>query len=386
MTLLATTPVFKEREFYVPRFELFIGDSPERGSLLHDVMQVSYKDSVESIDTFELTINNWDAENRRFRHHDSTKLNPGQRVRLHMGYLDDKDGLRMMMQGVITEMTPTFPASGQPTLKVTGQNILNSFCKERRSESYKKDEATASKVANRICSHLGVQFRNDTTHRHHEISHEHLIQDNQFDILFLLKLARSEGYEIVIEEPLGKGQPMLRFTGAGEKVRAVYELRYGATLTEFQPTLSTSKQVSSVTVNGWDEAKGEAIKVNVGQSSLKSSQALESKLMPGSQNPVAKRKEVLTNEPVRNAQAAHALAVARLATINQELVTGNGSVIGIPELRSGSQIYLWGLGRRFSGRYFVTGTTHSIGMSGYTTQFECRLEELEKDPHEERRP
>ena len=42
MTTLVSTPIFIGREFYVPRFELFIGDSPERGALLHDVMQVSY--------------------------------------------------------------------------------------------------------------------------------------------------------------------------------------------------------------------------------------------------------------------------------------------------------------------------------------------------------
>lgn len=383
MTALVTTPIFKQREFYVPRFELFIGDAPERGALLHDVMQVTYKDSVENIDTFELTINNWDAEKRRFKHHDSTKLNPQQHVRLHMGYLDDKAGLRMMLQGVITEMTPSFPASGQPTLKVTGQNILNSFCKERRSTSYKEQEATASKVAAKICGQLGVQFRNDTTHKANEVAHPHLIQNNQFDILFLANLARQEGYDIVIEEPKAKGQPTLRFVRSGETARTVYELRYGATLTEFQPTLSTAKQVSSVTVNGWDEAKGEAIQVTAGQEALPAGQRVKAKVLPGTEQAVADRKEVLSKQPVRDRQSAQALAVARLASINQELVTGNGSVIGIPELRAGSQVYLWGLGRRFSGRYFVTGTTHTIGMSGYTTQFECRLEELEQDPHEE---
>jgi phage protein D len=91
---------------------------------------------------------------------------------------------------------------------------------------------------------------------------------------------------------------------------------------------------------------------------------------------------VLSNHPVRDEQTARAMATARLATINQELVNGTGSVPGIPELRAGSQVYLWGLGKRFSGRYFVTGTTHNLGMSGYTTQFECRLEELVADPHE----
>lgn len=381
MTALATIPLFQGRDFYVPRFELFIGDRPERGAILFDVMQVTYKDNVESIDTFELTINNWDEEKRQFKHHDSSQLDPGQRVELHMGYLDDKGGLRTMMQGVITEMSTTFPAAGQPTLKVSGQNILHSFCKERRSEAYQANEATASKVARKICQRLKVDFRNDTSHP--EIAHEHLIQENQFDIIFLMELARLEGYEIVIEEPAPKGpkNTTLRFVQSGDVVRAVYELRYGATLTEFTPILSTAKQVSSISINGWDEAKGQRIKVEVGQGSLNGSHGLKKKLMPGSKNPVEDRKDVLSNLPVRDAQTAHAVATARLQSTNQKVVTGTGSVIGLPELRAGSQVYLWGLGQRFSGRYFVTGTTHTIGMSGYTTQFECQLEELEPDPH-----
>jgi hypothetical protein len=34
------------------------------------------------------------------------------------------------------------------------------------------------------------------------------------------------------------------------------------------------------------------------------------------------------------------------------------------------------VGERYSGRYFVTGTTHSIGEGGYTTEFTCRGEAI----------
>lgn len=385
MTLLAPTPIFRGRQFYVPRFELFLGDQPERGSLLHDVMQVSYKDSLDKIDSFELTINNWDAEKRSFKHHDSSALNPGQRLRLHMGYLDDRAGLQAMLQGVITEMTPTFPAAGQPTLKVVGQNVLHTFCKEPVNHTYKAKETTASNVAKQICQRLGVEFRNDSTHKSQEMEHAHLIQSNQYDIVFLNELARQEGYEIVIEEPASRGgKAILRFLKTSEVVRNIYELRYGSTLTEFQPTLSTSKQVSSVTVNGWDVAKGEAYQVEVNQSGIDSQQALKGRLLPGMKNPVADRKAVLSERTPSDKQTARAMAAAKLASINQELVTGSGSVVGMPELRAGTHVYLWGLGRRFSGRYFITGSTHSIGLSGYTTQFDCRLEELQSDPKEPR--
>lgn len=88
---------------------MFLEDRPVNGSLLHDVMQVTYKDSIDAIDTFELTVNNWDAERRTFKHLDSPLLNPGQKVRLHLGYLDDTrehrvDRLPLMMHGTITDL------------------------------------------------------------------------------------------------------------------------------------------------------------------------------------------------------------------------------------------------------------------------------------------
>jgi phage protein D len=57
------------------------------------------------------------------------------------------------------------------------------------------------------------------------------------------------------------------------------------------------------------------------------------------------------------------------------MVKASGSTVGLPDLRAGSVVMIDGAGKRFSGRYFVTATTHAIGDGGYTTQFECRREE-----------
>ena len=68
------------------------------------------------------------------------------------------------------------------------------------------------------------------------------------------------------------------------------------------------------------------------------------------------------------------LALASLDMIAKEMVKGNGSTIGLPNLRAGSRVDMDGMGERFSGSYFVTATTHAIGDGGYTTNFECRRE------------
>jgi len=69
----------------------------------------------------------------------------------------------------------------------------------------------------------------------------------------------------------------------------------------------------------------------------------------------------------------------------KEMVKASGSTVGLPNLRAGSVLEIRGVGEkspsrpprgRFGGRYFVTQTTHTIADGGYTTQFECRREEL----------
>ena len=61
---MATTTVDifnNHRTFYVPQFQVSIAGKTLKEGLLRDVMQVTYRDSVEEIDSFELVVNNWDA-------------------------------------------------------------------------------------------------------------------------------------------------------------------------------------------------------------------------------------------------------------------------------------------------------------------------------------
>ena len=60
------------------------------------------------------------------------------------------------------------------------------------------------------------------------------------------------------------------------------------------------------------------------------------------------------------------------AIYNQRAMTfirGNAATIGVPGLRSGKVVELKGLGPRFSGKYLVDESTHTISGSGYQTSF-----------------
>ena len=63
-----------------------------------------------------------------------------------------------------------------------------------------------------------------------------------------------------------------------------------------------------------------------------------------------------------------------LCNFRRDLVRGSGATVGLPDLRAGNRIVIRGLGPRFSGSYFVTSSSHTIGPNGYRTTFESRRE------------
>jgi hypothetical protein len=48
--------------FYVPAFELKVQGQGLGEQILRDVTEVTYRDSVDRIDSFEIVVNNWDAD------------------------------------------------------------------------------------------------------------------------------------------------------------------------------------------------------------------------------------------------------------------------------------------------------------------------------------
>ena len=97
-------PIYTEAEtFYVPYFEVKIEGRKLPQDVVRDVMQVTYKDNVEQIDSFDMTVGNWDSEQAQpqpkyeppSRPEYDEIFAPGQKLELWMGYVDN---LRLMQR------------------------------------------------------------------------------------------------------------------------------------------------------------------------------------------------------------------------------------------------------------------------------------------------
>lgn len=361
-------PIYREQDFYVPAFELRLDGRSPGQEVIHDIQQVTYKDSIEELDSFEITIANWDAGRRRLKYSDDELFDPGKKVRLSLGY---RGNMRQVIAGEITSLQPTFPASGAPTLSVSGLNLLHRLRTKQRSQAY--TDRRISGIAQEIGARLGIEVRSGSPTQ--EETHEHLFQDNRYDILFLWEWARRSGYEMFVGEDRSTGDSYLHF-GPSQNLRSVvYELRYGRSLISFQPDLTTANQVGKVTVRGWDARNKRPIEASAERSELDTRGVGAAGRQSVIEQSFNQREEVIVDRPIQGPKEAKTLARETLERIAKDMVKGSGSTVGLPDLRAGSVVQLLGLGDRFSGRHFVTSTTHTLGDGGYTTQFECRREE-----------
>jgi len=360
-------PIYSGQDFYVPAFEVKLDGRPTGQDVIKDILSVSYKDNIMELDSFDIIINNWDADKRAFKYSDSDLFDPGKKLELKMGYYG-KDALRSMLKGEITSLRPSFPNGAGSTLTISGLNILYKLRKESRSQIY--EDKTDTEIAKKIAHDLGIAIAEAKVN---EKPLTYLIQDNQFDINFLMGRARRIGYDLFIKED---GNSTLHFEPSTNVRNLTYRLTYGKSLNEFQPELTTVNQVGKVTVRCWDPVRKEPISYTATRDQLTTKGVGEK----GGQSKIDKsfkdKTEIVATKPVESKAEAEILAKQILENIAKGMVKGTGSIVGLPDIRAGVVLEIDGLGDRFSGRYFVVSTTHTIADSGYTTQFECRREEL----------
>lgn len=399
------TAIYKGRDFYVPAFEVKVGGVDVPMETRRDIIDVKYRDSIDQFDSFDITINNWDEESQNFKYTGPTTgqpdeerrdelFDPGQEIELWMGYYkplaeserrtEDPEPLRLMLAGIITSLSPTFPASGRPTLKISGKNALMKMVTQQETHTYQaqmRDSEIAEEVGRRGNLTLGdmrIPVRTNAEAKGREAPHpEQVLQNNQYDILFLIQLAHQNGYDVVLKQESRNGQPeqFLYFGPSTDDPPVSYLLEWGRSLVDFSPTLTTARQVNQLTVRGWDSQRRQAINVTVNRSNLPTRGLRDDDRLRRIEQGFQARHEIIVDRPFRNEQEARRYALDRLERLSKDMVTARSSTFGTPDLRAGRKIEIRNLGRTFDGQYFLTSTTHAINTNGYLTAFDARLEE-----------
>lgn len=356
--------------YFAPAFKVAIDGASLAADVSKNVTRLSVVSELEDPDHFSLTIAN-PYPDMRWTHSDDAKLfKEGNAITIELGYVDD---LKATFDGEITSINPTFPASGTPTLTVRGYSRLHRLKGSVRTRTFQ--DATDKQIAETIAEEAGLTPECEDL----GTTHPYVIQSNQTDLVFLRARALSIRFELLVE---GK---TLIFRKPKEDEAKVCTLVWGhpresfapgaqvVPLKSFNPTMNTMGPVNQVEVRGYDLRKKQGI---VGRAGSGDEETAMGGGETGADTAAAafgrSRVEVEVATPVASQEEADQRA---RAIYNQRLsgfVTGSASTFGVPDLRAGRKVEIKGVGTRFSGEYYVTQSTHTLGSGGYVTNFNVR--------------
>jgi hypothetical protein len=150
-------------------------------------------------------------------------------------------------------------------------------------------------------------------------------------------------------------------------------LRYGHSLLELTPKVSTVGQVAKVSARVWQPSIRLELTVSVGYDWDR--QSLEIEVTPGFGLPLGGPSSgvLLVDEPISPANAARVVLGRLLPTLNRRL-TARGACVGNATVRVGHVLRIEGVGETYGGLWRVTSVTHRLDGSGWRTEFDARKE------------
>lgn len=352
---------------YAPDFLITLGDTKLRHGVSIEVISLSITESYGKADSFTFTISDRHPERGRFAGGpellwiDNQGFDEGEEVTIEMGYINDRS---LTLVGEITAVSPSFPESGVPTLSVRGFSLLNRLQRIHRREPF--ESTTDSGIANEIAKATNLTPEVDPTDAKHSLFAPN--GASYSDIL--LKRARRIGFEVAV-----KGRSLyFQLPRYIDDPTPKWTIEWGKDLLNFTPTVNTNNMVTDVIVRGSQTSQGGDKSPIVGMASA-GNERVKMGARTGPEIVKAEygeNKVLLKEHDLVDQTEANLIALAHLETAALEFISGRGSTIGNPQLLARQVVELKGLGRRFSGRYYVVSTTHTISANGYRTDFEVK--------------
>jgi phage protein D len=360
-----------DTSYYAPDFKLLVEGEELNVDTRGDVLDIKVVMDMDNLTSFELTINNWDDEEFAFKHSDGPTFDPGKRVHVKLGYADK---LVSMVTGKITTLTPRFPESGQPTLGVSGLDGMVLLRNRKPVASDRRQWVNLAdwEIVEQIAARNRLRFEATKEGEKRDL----VVQRNLDDAQFVMERARRIDFDCFVSTDPLSGKSTLHFerpTDARDKMASqFFSFEWGSSLIQFSPTLTTARQVSKVVVRGWDPKAKKKIEGTASKADLPSTPKGGKSGPEIVESQFGDKHDVVVDAPVNSKEEADALAKSLLLKRAYDYITGSGQCIGLPDLRPGNNVELTGLGRRFSGTYYVKKVEHTFGSNGYHTQFDVR--------------
>jgi phage protein D len=338
-----------------PRYEVAVEGQDVSKDISADALSVSFEDHATDADMATLVL-----ANPGNRWTDATLFEQGNILELAIGY---GHALTPVFKGPITRPEPTFPEDGVPTLTLRAYDLSHPMRRDEEKKATTWQEITDSDLAKQISRKHGIP---ELDIEETKLVIPYVAQGNETDWAFLKRRAERIGFEVFVE------RDTFHFHAPRDSLTQIPgALEYRKNLRSFEVRLSIEKQVTKVVVKGWDaENKEPIVAIASGEDTVRSvlGKKAASDFVKADFGEGAK---ILHDLVPRTMKEAEELARAYLKRSEYTLLQGSGSVVGDPVLKAKTLVEIAGVGTRYSGSFYVTKVSHSIGDGGYTSEFEC---------------
>ncbi len=341
-----------------PNIKILIQGKPISPEADADFVSVKVSEDLDTPSMFELKFVTWDVEKQQFTWIDGDLFELGNKVEIQMGY---QKNLNTVMVGEITGFEPEFSQDTIPMLVVRGHDLRHRLLRGRQTKSF--TQMKDSDIVSQVAKGKGLTPKVEDT----QVKLEYVLQHNQTDWEFLQERAARIGYELVVDDRT------LYFRPHNNAEQKLFNLTYGDDLHDFLPRLSTMNQVYQVKVQGWLPKDKKTVIATAASGK-------EGDKMGGStsgakevQKAFGISSHTIVNQPVSSKAEAERMALGQFKNTSLGYITGEGTCQGNPHLRAGKVIEIAGVGKKFSGLYYIISVEHDYtNNEGYKTSFTVR--------------
>jgi phage protein D len=321
-----------------------------------DLLSVTVELDVDALSMFTLEMRSPGEERNTTSWSDADLFAPGSTVEVKLGTIGD---LATVIKGEVTGMELEADGAEGQRLTVRGYDKGHRQLRSTKIRSFVS--MTAGAIAKQVASENSLTPSVTDT----SVTHDYVLQDSESDFDFLRRLARIFGYVVYIDDTT------LYFGPRKFSESAAVTLSRGAEISAFNLSLSTQGLPGELIVRGWDYTKKEAITGSAAASKVaKMGTTLG---LSNAESAFGTAVVTLVNVAVATADAAAAIALAKLSEASLDYIQGEVTCSGSAALKPGIVVALAGLGTSFSGNYYVTAAKHTFyGTEGYKTTLSVR--------------
>lgn len=340
------------REAHVSHFALHIDGVKASPQMMDEILEFTVENSIHLPDMATFRIHDSD-----FKWLDSEMIQEGKIIEIRGG--EEQNTLQSLFNGEITGLELDLAAQGVPTVVVRCLDLSHRLHRGSYNRSFV--QMTDTDIVKKIGQEMEFNVDAESTSE----VHDWIFQNNQTNWEFLTERAERNGFRLYVQ-----GKKDLHFCKVDNKKEKVIKLEWGINLRSFRPRIAASQQVDEVVVRGWDTDKKVAI---IGKWKVPSGIPLSTGNKSGGETAnkaYGSARMVVVDRPVHSQQEAEDIARSICDSISGNYLQADGLCYGQPELQPGAYVEIKNIGKRFSGEYYVTATTHVYTPSeGYTTIF-----------------